>query len=100
MQQALRPAAARPPTASPPLAPRRRLPPGTDPRSVDYRVDPARAAPFYQAIRAYLPGLPDGALQPAYSGVRSKVGGRQALRQRQRAWAALTGAHMQAPCGT
>lgn len=50
-----------------------RLPPGTDPRSIDYAVDPARAAPFYAAIRAYLPGLPDGALLPSYSGVRPKV---------------------------
>lgn len=51
-----------------------RLPPGTDPRSIDYSVSPARAEPFYAAIRAYLPGLPDGSLEPAYSGVRPKVG--------------------------
>ena len=31
----------------------------------DYRVDPARAAPFAAAIRRYWPALPDGALQPA-----------------------------------
>ena len=30
----------------------------------DYRVDEARAAGFYAAIRRYWPGLPDGALQP------------------------------------
>lgn len=51
-----------------------RLPPGTDPAGIDYTVDPARAEPFYRAIRSYLPGLPDGALLPAYSGVRPKVG--------------------------
>jgi hypothetical protein len=59
----------------PPLLGLRRLPPGTDPRSLDYTVNPARDAPFYAAIRSYLPGLPDGALQPSYAGVRPKVGG-------------------------
>jgi L-2-hydroxyglutarate oxidase LhgO len=42
---------------------------------IDYAVDPARAAPFYAAIRAYWPGLPDGALVPAYSGMRPKITG-------------------------
>ena len=45
----------------------------TTPDDIDYRVDVARAAAFDAAIRRYWPGLPDGALQPAYSGVRSKV---------------------------
>ena len=40
---------------------------------VDYTVDPARAALFYPAIRSYWPDLPDGALQPAYAGVRPKL---------------------------
>ncbi|WP_089341331.1 NAD(P)/FAD-dependent oxidoreductase [Burkholderia singularis] len=40
-----------------------------------YDVDPRRADAFYAAIRTYWPGLPDGALQPAYAGVRSKVAG-------------------------
>lgn len=40
---------------------------------IDYRVDPQRAACFYRAIRAYWPALPDGALQPAYAGVRPKI---------------------------
>lgn len=40
----------------------------------DYRVDPARAAAFYAAIRRYWPRLPDGALQPAYAGIRPKLG--------------------------
>jgi L-2-hydroxyglutarate oxidase LhgO len=39
----------------------------------DYAVDPARAARFYPAIRRYWPGLPDGALMPAYSGIRPKI---------------------------
>ncbi len=41
--------------------------------SVDYTVDPGRADAFYGAIRRYWPDLPDGALQPAYAGVRPKV---------------------------
>jgi L-2-hydroxyglutarate oxidase LhgO len=39
----------------------------------DYRVDPARGHAFYAAIRRYWPALPDGALQPAYAGVRPKL---------------------------
>jgi L-2-hydroxyglutarate oxidase LhgO len=41
--------------------------------TVDYRVDPARADGFYEAIRRYWPGLPDHSLQPAYSGIRPKI---------------------------
>ena len=41
----------------------------------DYAVDPARAAPFADAIRSYWPALPDGALQPAYAGIRPKLAG-------------------------
>jgi L-2-hydroxyglutarate oxidase LhgO len=44
--------------------------------NVDYRVDPARGDGFYAAIRRYWPGLPDGALVPAYSGIRAKIGPR------------------------
>jgi len=40
---------------------------------VDYDVDAKRAEVFYGAIRSYWPGLPDGALQPAYSGIRPKL---------------------------
>ena len=40
---------------------------------VNYAVDPARAAVFYPAIRRFWPGLPDGALQPSYSGIRPKI---------------------------
>jgi L-2-hydroxyglutarate oxidase LhgO len=39
----------------------------------DYRVDPARSSSFYAAIRRYWPALPDGALQPAYAGIRPKL---------------------------
>jgi L-2-hydroxyglutarate oxidase LhgO len=44
-------------------------------QSLDYNVDPQRANGFYSAIRAYWPGLPDGALQPAYAGIRPKLSG-------------------------
>ncbi|WDD95636.1 NAD(P)/FAD-dependent oxidoreductase [Burkholderia sp. FERM BP-3421] len=40
-----------------------------------YDVDPHRAQAFYAAIRGYWPGLPDGALQPAYAGIRPKIAG-------------------------
>ena len=36
-------------------------------------MEPARADGFYAAIRRYWPGLPDGALQPDYAGVRPKL---------------------------
>ncbi|SHE53305.1 L-2-hydroxyglutarate oxidase LhgO [Microbulbifer donghaiensis] len=42
---------------------------------LDYRVDPARSAAFYQAIRAYYPDLRDGELVPDYAGIRPKVAG-------------------------
>ncbi len=44
-----------------------------DPDQVDYRVDIARSQKFYAAIRTYWPQLPDGALQPDYSGCRPKL---------------------------
>ena len=40
---------------------------------LDYAVDPARAEPFYAAVRRYWPGLPDGALTPDYAGIRAKI---------------------------
>ncbi|WKB53886.1 NAD(P)/FAD-dependent oxidoreductase [Eleftheria terrae] len=40
---------------------------------LDYRVDPGRAERFYAEIRRYWPALADGALQPAYSGIRPKI---------------------------
>ena len=39
----------------------------------DYRVDPSRAAHFYQSVRRYWPSLEDGALAPDYAGVRPKL---------------------------
>jgi L-2-hydroxyglutarate oxidase LhgO len=40
---------------------------------VDYDVDPARAAVFYEAVRRYYPGLEDGAIEPGYAGIRPKI---------------------------
>ncbi len=40
-----------------------------------YVVDPTRSHAFYAAIRRYWPDLPDGALVPAYAGVRPKLAG-------------------------
>jgi L-2-hydroxyglutarate oxidase LhgO len=40
---------------------------------IDYTVDPRRADGFYAAVRRYWPGLPDGALQPGYAGIRPKI---------------------------
>lgn len=45
------------------------------PEQIDWRVDPARADGFYAEVRRYWPGLPDGSLQPSYSGVRPKIHG-------------------------
>jgi L-2-hydroxyglutarate oxidase LhgO len=42
---------------------------------IDYDVDPRRAERFYAAIRRYWPGLPEGALAPAYAGIRPKISG-------------------------
>jgi L-2-hydroxyglutarate oxidase LhgO len=41
----------------------------------DLDVDPARAASFYPAIRAYWPGLPADSLMPDYAGIRPKLSG-------------------------
>lgn len=40
---------------------------------LDYTMDESRADRFYAAIRRYWPRLPDGALQPAYTGIRPKI---------------------------
>jgi len=40
---------------------------------VEYSFDESRAPAFYQAIRRYYPGLPDGALAPGFTGVRAKI---------------------------
>jgi L-2-hydroxyglutarate oxidase LhgO len=41
--------------------------------TIDYGFDAAREAAFYGAIRHYYPELPDGALQPGYTGIRPKI---------------------------
>lgn len=46
---------------------------------LDYTVDSARANAFYAEIRRYWPGLDDGALQPAYAGIRPKISGQGEL---------------------
>ena len=46
--------------------------------AIDYKVDPRRADSFYATIRRYWPDLPDGALLPAYAGVRPKIAGKDA----------------------
>ncbi|MBI77270.1 MAG: FAD-dependent oxidoreductase [Rhodospirillaceae bacterium] len=40
---------------------------------INYDVDPKRAEAFYAAVRAYYPDLPDGSIQPGYSGIRPKI---------------------------
>jgi len=40
---------------------------------IDYDVDPQRAEEFYAAVRRYYPALADGALVPAYAGMRPKL---------------------------
>jgi L-2-hydroxyglutarate oxidase LhgO len=42
---------------------------------VDYAFDNTREPLFYEAIRKYYPNLKDGALQPAYTGIRPKISG-------------------------
>jgi len=39
----------------------------------DLVVDPARGEAFYAEVRKYWPGLPDGALQAGYAGIRPKI---------------------------
>lgn len=41
----------------------------------DLRVDAQRGDVFYQAVRRYWPRLQDGALLPAYAGIRPKISG-------------------------
>ena len=40
---------------------------------IDYEVNPDRARDFYSSVRQYFPDLEDGALVPAYAGIRPKV---------------------------
>lgn len=41
----------------------------------NYSVDPARSQKFYAEVRRYWPGLAEGALTPAFAGVRPKITG-------------------------
>lgn len=41
----------------------------------DYSLDARRADTFYEAVRRYWPALPDGALNPGYTGIRPKIVG-------------------------
>ncbi|NVD40538.1 NAD(P)/FAD-dependent oxidoreductase [Ensifer sp. HO-A22] len=41
--------------------------------TLTYDVDPTKAASFYAGVRRYYPDLKDGALVPAYSGIRPKI---------------------------
>ncbi|QUD90828.1 NAD(P)/FAD-dependent oxidoreductase [Phenylobacterium montanum] len=43
--------------------------------SLDYTVDPSKAADFAAYIRRFWPGLPEGALSPDYAGIRPKLHG-------------------------
>ena len=45
------------------------------PAAPNYRFEPGLEDKFYRAIRRYYPDLPDGALQPGYTGIRPKVTG-------------------------
>jgi L-2-hydroxyglutarate oxidase LhgO len=47
------------------------------PDEIDYTVDIRRADGFYAEVRRYWPQLPDGVLQPSYSGVRPKIHSRR-----------------------
>ena len=51
------------------------------PEAIDYHVDAQRCEAFEVEIRRYWPGLPAGALQTAYSGVRPKLQGAGAAAQ-------------------
>jgi len=42
--------------------------------NLNYDVDPSKAAQFLTAIREYWPTLPEGALLPAYAGIRPRIG--------------------------
>ncbi|MBP3982387.1 NAD(P)/FAD-dependent oxidoreductase [Acidovorax sp. JG5] len=40
---------------------------------INFNVDSQLIDVFYESVRGYWPGLPDGALQPGYAGVRPKI---------------------------
>jgi L-2-hydroxyglutarate oxidase LhgO len=56
------------------LAGRARFGPDVEPvERCDFSVDPGRAPAFDAAIRRYWPALPEGALEPAYAGLRARI---------------------------
>jgi L-2-hydroxyglutarate oxidase LhgO len=56
------------------LAGRARFGPDVEPVDrCEFSVDPARGAAFYRAVRRYWPALADGALEPAYAGIRARI---------------------------
>ncbi len=56
------------------LAGQARFGPDVEPvERIDYAIDPSRGDRFYAAVRRYWPDLPDGALQPGYTGIRPKL---------------------------
>lgn len=58
------------------LTGRARFGPDVEPvERCDLSVDPGRAPAFYAAIRRYWPALPEGALAPAYAGLRARIYG-------------------------
>lgn len=58
------------------LAGRARFGPDVEPvERCDLSVDPHRAPGFYAAVRRYWPALPEGALEPAYAGLRARIYG-------------------------
>lgn len=40
---------------------------------INYDMDASRGNSFYEAVRQYWPGLPNGALNPGYTGIRPKI---------------------------
>ena len=42
---------------------------------LDYALNPNKEERFYEAVRAWYPKLPDGCLQPGYTGIRPKISG-------------------------
>ena len=49
--------------------------PDTNPETLRYDVDPALGPVFEASVRRYWPGLPNGALQPSYAGIRPRIFG-------------------------
>lgn len=47
----------------------------TDATELNYDVTPDIVPTFERSVRAYWPDLPDGALQPSYTGIRPKIHG-------------------------